>query len=212
MSLELLAEWDKTVLKKGQSCLDGLREPLLLQADNPQDEVPVFRKFPVNGLEPGNYLCGYFRKERSVQTQPAPVTNPAPDDAAQHVAPAFIAGNDAIADKERGGPGVFDHDPHGEVGLLTFAIDRAAQLRHLVDYRGEQVSLVYVVFLLQDDRRPFKSHAGVYAGGRQRGAHPLGILVVLHEHQVPKLDETLAVAIGVAAGHRPRRGAVTFLP
>ena len=56
-----------------------------------------------------------------------------------------------------------------------------------------------------------QAHAGVHAGGGQRSSVALRVLVELHEHQVPKLDESLAVAVGVAAGNLAGRSAVPLL-
>ena len=110
------------------------------------------------------------------------------------------------------GAGVFRDHPHSEVGVRVPAVSPARQLRNPGDDGLEQVGLVDVVLVLQDDRRPFQPHARVDAWSGQGRAVALRVLVELHENQVPKLHETLAVAVGMAAGHRPGRSAVPFLP
>ena len=190
----------------------GLGETLLLQPDHPQNEIAVFRKLPVHRLKVGDNLAGNVSEKRRGQPQLAPVADAPADDPAQHVAPAFVARHHAVADQERRGAGMFRHHPHGEVGFRVLAVSPAGQLRDPGDDGLEQVGLVDVVLVLQDDRRPFQPHARVDAWGGQGRAVPLRVLVELHENQVPKLHETLAVAVGVATGDWPGRRAVPFLP
>ena len=161
----------------------------------------------------GDNLAGNVSEKRRGQPQLAPVADAPADDPAQHVAPAFVAGHHAVADQERRGAGVFRHHPHGEVGVRVLAVSPAADsFETLLDDGLEQVGLVDVVLVLQDDRRPLQPHARVDAWGGQGRAVALRVLVELHENQVPKLHETLAVAVGMAAGDWPGRRAVPFLP
>ena len=78
------------------------------------------------------------------------------------------------------------------------------QLGDGVDQRGEQVDGVIVVGALHHRGDALEPHAGVDRGPRQVEALAGGQLLVLHEHQVPDLDETVAVGFrtaGRAAGN-----------
>ena len=85
------------------------------------------------------------------------------------------------------------------------AVDRrAAQLDARSDQVAEQVGFVVVVGALQDRRDPLEPHAGVDRGAGQVDPIFGRDLLELHEHQVPDLDEAIAVrvrAAGRAAGN-----------
>ena len=90
-------------------------------------------------------------------------------------------------------------DAKGKVGVGICAIFAPCELAGPGYDGSEQVGLVDVVLALQDNGSTLETHASVHAGSGQRRAVALGVLVVLHEHQVPQLDEPLAVAVRVAA-------------
>ena len=66
------------------------------------------------------------------------------------------------------------------------------------DQRPEQIDLVIVVGALQDGRDALKPHAGVDRGLRQVDALIRSELLVLHEHEIPDLDEAVAFGVGAA--------------
>ena len=76
----------------------------------------------------------------------------------------------------------------------------ARQLDRSVDQRAEEVRFVIVVHALQHGRDALQPHARI--DGRLRQAEPLRLrnLLVLHEHEVPDLDEPVAILIRAAGG------------
>ena len=70
------------------------------------------------------------------------------------------------------------------------------------DQRREVVGLVDRRHVLQDRRHPVQAQAGVDVLLRQVGQRAVRVQLVLHEHQVPELEEALGV---VARAGRPRR-------
>ena len=62
----------------------------------------------------------------------------------------------------------------------------------------EQIDLVIVVGALQDGGDALKPHAGVDRGLRQVDALVRRELLVLHEHEIPDLDEAVAFGVGAA--------------
>ena len=79
---------------------------------------------------------------------------------------------------------------------------RAAELDAGRDQVAEEVGLVVVVGALHDRGDALEPHAGVDRGARQVDPLVRRDLLELHEHQVPDLDEAVAVLIGA-----PRRPA-----
>ena len=70
------------------------------------------------------------------------------------------------------------------------------------DQVGKQVDIVIIVLALQDGGDPLQPHTGI---DRRLGQVDPGLwvdLLELHEHQIPDLDETVAILV-----RRPRRTA-----
>ncbi len=122
----------------------------------------------------------------------------APHDAAQHVAAALVRRQHAIGDqKRRSAQVVGDHAVRNLV--RTVGVD-AARLGAGADQRAHQIDVVIVVLALQHGGDALETHAGVDRGPRQFYALAARQRLVLHEHEVPDLDE--AVAIGVCRAGR----------
>src|SRR5579872_5174156 len=66
----------------------------------------------------------------------------------------------------------------------------------------EQVNIVIVVHPLHHRGDALQSHAGVEGWARQRLTYSAGLLLILHEHEVPDFDEPVAVFL-----RRTRRSA-----
>ncbi len=82
----------------------------------------------------------------------------------------------------------------------------AGELLAEVDQRLELVGLEHGVLVLQDRRQAVETEAGVDVAGRQRLQLVVGVLVVLHEHEVPVLQEPLVLAAGQVVGRTEGRG------
>ena len=117
-------------------------------------------------------------------------------DAAKHVAAALVRGQHAVGDQERGRPQVIGDDAVRHAAR-ALGLD-AGQVGDVGDDRAEEVDLVIVVGALQHGGDALEPHAGVDGGARQVDALAAGLLLKLHEHQVPDLDEAVAVGVGRA--------------
>ena len=117
-------------------------------------------------------------------------------DAAEHVAAAFVARKDAVGDQERARAQVIGDHPMRDL-LRADRID-AGCVGHRLDQRAEEVDRIIVVRSLQHRGDALEPHAGIDRGPRQVDALVRGDLLELHEHQVPDLDEAIAVGIGRA--------------
>ncbi len=124
------------------------------------------------------------------------VAHGAPHDAPQHIAAALVRRQDAVGDEEGRRPQVVGDDP--ERGAMRPVRIGAGKIGGGADERPEEIDVVIVVHALEDGGDAFEPHAGVDRGARQ--VHPLaaGQRLVLHEDEVPDLDETVAVGVGRA--------------
>ncbi len=85
---------------------------------------------------------------------------------------------------------------------LTLGPDARCLLRSF-DQRAKQIDIVIVVLALQHGRHALKSHAGIDRGTRKVDALFLRQLLILHEDEVPDLDEAVAVFLRRAGGAAP---------
>ena len=129
------------------------------------------------------------------------MTHGATHDAAEHIAPALVRRRDAIRDQEAGRAQVIRN--HAEGRELIARRLHAIELFFRRDQVREQVDLIIRVHALQDGRNPLEPHAGVDRRLGQGDALTSVIeLLVLHEDEVPDLDEPVAILVG-----RSRRAA-----
>ena len=117
-------------------------------------------------------------------------------DAAQHIAAAFVRRQHPVGDQEgRSAQMVGDDAMRG--ALRTVGID-AGQIGAHANERAKQVDVVIVVHALQDGGDALETHAGVDRGARQVDPFAARQRLELHEHQIPDLDEAVAVRVGRA--------------
>ena len=177
--------------KRSSSGLQHLRDARLVARAAPDTRRPSARSRSVDQLV----------EERLLLAELVAVADRAADDPAQHVAAAFVAGNDAVDDQERARADVVGDDLERrvvEVGRVP--VSRAAALISVL----EQVDLVVRVHVLQHRGEALEAHAGVDATAWAAAcSSPLVVAVELHEHEVPDLD--VAVAVGVGRSRRAAR-------
>ena len=129
------------------------------------------------------------------------MTHGAPHDPAQHVAASLVRGQHTISDEEARRAQMIGNDAMAclefTLGLNAGCIDRGR------DQRLEKIRLVVVVRTLQHGGDTLEAHAGVDRWMRQVDPVAGSALVILHEHEIPDLDEAIAVRV-VRAGRSAR--------
>ena len=101
---------------------------------------------------------------------------------------------------------VGDHPVRG--ALRPVGID-AGELGARADERAKEVDVVIVVHALQDGGDALEPHAGVDRRARQVDPLAARQRLELHEHEIPDLDE--AVAVGVGRAGRAARNVVAVI-
>ena len=140
-------------------------------------------------------LC-VAHEEATFHAERAALLDRAAHHAAQHVAAFLVGGDDAVGDHERHPARVVGKDPQRAVGGELLAVALPRQLLAEVDQRLELVGLEHRLLALQDRRHAVEPEAGVDVARRQPHQVVVGILVVLHEDEVPELQEALVLAAG----------------
>ncbi len=136
--------------------------------------------------------------ERLLGAEQMGVAHAPTHDAAQDVAAPFVGRQHAVGDQKGGSPQMVRDDAvRGGQFLAGEIANGACQRRHDVD-------LVDAVHALHDGGEALQPHAGVDGRARQVDALAVGQLLILHENEIPDLDETVAVGVraaGRAAGN-----------
>ena len=100
---------------------------------------------------------------------------------------------------------VGDHAMAGLLGTIRVAAGRLGAGQH---QGAQRVRVVVVVLALQDGGKAFQPHAGVDRGPWQWRARARRPLLVLHEDEVPDLDEPITVLVRAAGRPAGNGGAV----
>ena len=150
------------------------------------------------------HLCDERRDQpmhqRFARAQNVGVAHRTAHDPAEHITPAFICRQHPVGDQEPGGAQMVGDD--AVAGLASALGGNAGQVDRRGDQRLERVDVVIVVDALHHRRDAFQPHARVDARARQVDPLPIRHLLILHEHQIPDLDEAVAILFG-----RSRRAA-----
>ena len=193
-------------VQDGRAGLEGLAEPLLLVGHDVAQEPVVLDQRRVglaHDLDGGVDQAG---GDQVVDVEQVGVAHGAPDHAADHVAPTLVGREDAVADQEAHGPGVLGQDAQRHVLGLGSAQPTPGDRLGGLDERDHHVDLPHRVLALQHAQDALQPRARVDVLAGQLGVHAVAIAVVLHEHQVPDLQEpglaavprTAALAVALA--------------
>ena len=113
-----------------------------------------------------------------------------PQNTSQHVAAAFVAGIHPVGKEEGDGPGMIcEHPVRGSL-IGAPVIGAADQLTNAIDQRQEHVGVKIVVLALHDGGDSLQPRTRVHRRLRQRSERAIGRAVVLHEDEIPDLQES----------------------
>ena len=134
----------------------------------------------------------------------APKVDAAADYSPQYVAPPFVAGDNAVADEHGGRPAMLGHGPDGVfllAGRGTTEVVHAGHVSGGFKDGQEDVGFEDGCHVLEHRSDPFESTAGVDVLCGQRLPRSIGMLVELHEYEVPDFEKALVFVGGVDALH-----------
>ncbi len=137
---------------------------LLFAADHPHHEVTVGHQLRIGAAHDGHCRVDQLRGDHLVDPEEEGVADRPADDAAQHVAPVLVGGEDPVAHQEGHGAGVFGEDAQRHVGTCPGAERRRRRLLGRRHQRRQHVGLVHRVDALQDGQDALQTGSGVDAG------------------------------------------------
>ncbi len=179
------------LVKQRQTAVESLAEAGLLQLQSLGNQRLGAMEFGIGAAHLADQDRNKLVEHRLARAEQFGVAHGAAHDPAQHIATAFIRRQDAVGDQEGGRAQVIGDD--AVAGAVLALGLHPGQVNRRGDQVAEQVDVVIVVLALQHGRDPLKTHAGVDRGARQVLAAVGGNLLILHEHQVPDLDEPVAI-------------------
>ncbi len=191
-AVEDLAEAD-------EATLEGGAEPALLDVEHLEDEVAVAAEIGVRRAHLRHDGFGHLGHHLLLDAERVGPPHGPADEAAQHVAPVLVRGEDPVADEEGGGAGVVGQDAQADVDFGVAAVGPPGGRRGHLEQRREEVRLEDRVDALQDAEQAFVPGAGVDVPAGKGIERAVGLAVVLGEDQVPELEEALVATVGRAA-------------
>ena len=174
------------------------REALLLGGEHGVHVLAVLHELGIHRAHLLDHDVREPGQERGLQPDAVALQHGAADHPAQHVAPPLVRRGDTVGDEEGHRAAVVGQHAVRLGRDLVGAVGRAGLALDPLHDRLEAVRLVHGVDALQDRRAALDAHASVDVLLGQRGQRVVGVQLELHEHEVPELEEAVALAAGSA--------------
>ncbi len=196
------------LLQQPRALLQRAPEGLLLGGEPLLDRLALLRQFGVGGAHQLAHHRGVAHEEAALHAERAALLDRAAHHTPQHVAALFVGGHDAVGDHERHAARVVGEDPQRAVGVVLLAVASSRELLAEVEQRLELVGLEHGLLALEDRGHAVQPQAGVDVARRQLAQVVVRLLVVLHEDEVPELQEALVLPAGEVLGRAEVKAAV----
>ena len=177
-----------------------LCEAFLLNADDLGDELLLFLKLGISGKVFTDNGVAHLVEERLFVAEQSAVAGGASDQAAQHVALAFVRGHNAIAYHKGGGADMVGDDAQRDILFVILAVLNARYLADVLHNVLHGVNEEKVVHLLHNAGKTLQAHSGVDVGMIERSVVAVAVALELGEHKVPHLYKAVALAAYMAVG------------
>ena len=147
---------------------------------------------------------GHEQAEEGVATteEGVGITHGATEDAANDVAGFGVGGQLSVGDGEGDGAQVVGDDAHGHVDRFVLAVGEAREFGDFTNDGLEHVGVVVRRLALHHTHQALEAHAGIDDFVGQSLERTVGLAVVLHEDEVPNLDNEGVVFVHqLCTGH-----------
>ena len=191
-SVELGVEHDRTLF-------ESLSETFFFSHDDARNQVMVLDDFGIVAAHDVDDFVDEVGRDQVVDTKHVGMADGTTHDAAQYITPSFVVGENAIAYQEGHGPAVLSQNAGRYVASFVLAIDQTGQIAGLVDQTFHLVDLKHRVDSLQQGENAFEASSGIDAWCGKKDLLAAFLGVVLHEHQVPELEEALVATMSGAS-------------
>jgi hypothetical protein len=185
--------------------LERTAEALLLGARPALDGGPLAPHVGIDVAQDVAHAVAHLHQEGVGDAEHVALLDRPAHDAAEDVAAVLVRRDHAVREERGGASAVIRDHAQRARGREVIAVLPPGQLLTDPDQGREQVGLVHRRDVLHDARHPLEPHAGVDVLGGQLGQRPVRLELVLHEDEVPELEEALgvvarAVRVGAEVG------------
>ena len=196
LCLALLLKLFHSRRKEVDALLECAEERVLLLLDDVDDEV-------VLSLELGESLAHLVCEHRDelvderflLSEEGIGVAYGTAQDAADDVSGLGVGRQLSVGDRESYRTQVVGTYTHGHVGVLVDSVLHACDGLFLLDDRLEDVGVVVGVLALHGAYKTLESHTGIDNVHWERNERAVSLAFVLHEHDVPYLDNLRVVLV-----------------
>ena len=209
LRLGVLLQFVHVAVEQLDALLQGAQEAVFLLLDDTADELLLCGQFGVSAAHLMNEHGNELIHERSLLVEErVGVAHGAAQDAADDIASLGVAGQLAVGDGESHGSEVVGHYADGDVDLLLsvgalavgsfgegVAVFLAREVLDLGDDGREDVGVVVGTLALHEAHQALEAHARIDDVHLQRLQAAVGLAVILHEHDVPNLDNLRMVLV-----------------
>ena len=190
----------KHIGKNLHTAVDGPGKVLFLHLDHLGDISSPLPQIGIVALVLVDNGLHHLMQEGMVHTQQLAVTGSPPQQTAQHIAPALVAGQNAVSDHKGRCPDMVRDDPERHVHLDTLAVGSAGDLGDLVGDVHDGIHIEEAVYILAHNGQSLQAHAGVDILMGKLCIIAVAVIIELGEYVVPDFHIPVAVAAHGAAG------------
>jgi len=178
----------------GLALAQGGAEAILLGHDEAALQLAVLYDLGVHISHEAHDLVHVLVEEVALNADELGLHDGAAQQAAQHVAAALVARQDAVGDHEGDRAGMVGDDAQGQIHLGVLPVGAAGQTLAHGHEAAQHIGLVVGLHPLHDGGHALQAHARIDVLLGQGGKRAVLLAVVLGEHAVPELQEAVAVA------------------
>ena len=185
-------------VQHSQAGVNGLAKGLLLRQNDLFDQLCLIGQLRVRHMILMDHRVAHFIQERFVYAQQSAVAASPTDQTAQHIAPAVVGRNYAVADHKGGGAHMVGNDAQGHILLRVLMIFGTGDLADLLHNVLHGVHFKNIVHILENTGQTLQTHTGINILLLQLRVIAVAVVIELAKHIVPKLYIPVALAAGAA--------------
>ncbi len=180
--------------------LERASEALLLGARPALDRRRLGAQLGIDVAHQLDHTLVQPAQERALDPEHPPLVHRAAHQAAQHVAALLVGGHDPVGHQERRPAAVIGEHAQRARRRVVLPVAAPRELLPQLDQRSDVLGLEDRGHVLHDRGHAVEAEAGVDVLERQLGQRAVLVQLVLHEDEVPELEEAVGVVAGTVVG------------
>ena len=184
------------LVEQTDTFVQGTQECLFLALDHRSDLCLLDLEFRISLSEILDKLRNQLIEERAAHVQErVAVTNGTTENTTDHIAGFLVRRQLTIGDSESDRSDMIRNHAHSHVGLLILAVLTATDSADLLEHRLKDIGVVVRGLALDRTNQTLKAHTGIDHFLCQRLQRTVRLAVILHEDDVPDLDDLRVIFV-----------------